>query len=76
VHMHQRCTEFWDELLGLSANKIFIVTHAGVVRSLLAYILTIPLDKIFQLEVDYSSVTKITVAKQHGCYQTVNYINR
>ncbi len=76
VLMHQRCTQFWDELLALPADRVFIVTHAGVIRSLLAYILSIPLDKIFLLEVDYGSVTKITVAKQHGCYQTVNYINR
>ena len=76
VLMHRRCTQFWDELLGSPADRIFIVTHAGVIRSLLAHILSIPLDKIFQFEVDYGSVTKITVAKQHGCYQTVNYINR
>jgi len=76
AQMHHRCTQFWDELLALPADRVFIVTHAGVIRSLLAYVLNIPLDKIFQLEVDYGSVTKITVAKQHGCYQTVNYINR
>lgn len=76
VMMHQRCTQLWDELLHISADKLIIVTHAGVIRSLLAHILHIPLDKIFQVEVDYSSVTKITVAKQHACYQTVNYINR
>ena len=76
VQMHQRCTQFWDELLGLQSDRIFIVTHAGVIRSLLAHILSIPLDKIFQLEVDYGSVTKITMAKQQGCYQIVNYINR
>lgn len=76
VQMHHRCTQFWNELLALPTDKIFIVTHAGVIRSLLAHILSIPLDKIFQIEVDYSSVTQITVAKQQGCYQTVNYINR
>ena len=76
VQMHRRCSQFWDELLALPADKIFIVTHAGVIRSVLAHTLNIPLDKIFQIEVDYSSATKITVAKQQGCYQTVNYINR
>jgi len=76
VQMHRRCIQFWNELLALPADRIFVVTHAGVIRSLLAHILSIPLDKIFQLEVDYGSVTKITVAKQQGCYQTVNYINR
>lgn len=76
VQMHRRCTQFWNELLALPADRTFVVTHAGVIRSLLAHILSIPLDKIFQLEVDYGSATKITVAKQQDCYQTVNYINR
>lgn len=75
--MHQRCTQFWDELLNnTSHDKVIIITHAGVIRSLLAHVLHIPLDKIFQLEVDFCSITKITVTKQHGYYQTVNYINR
>jgi alpha-ribazole phosphatase len=74
--MHKRCISFWDELLQQNSSKIVIITHAGVIRSLLAYILNIPLNKVFQLAIDYSAVTKITVAKQHGCYQTVNYINR
>ncbi|MDB5137047.1 MAG: Alpha-ribazole-5-phosphate phosphatase [Mucilaginibacter sp.] len=75
--MHKRCIQFWDELLNnISGDKFIIVTHAGVIRSLLAHVLQIPLKNIFQIEVDFCSITKITVAKQHGCYQTVNYINR
>ena len=77
VIMHQRCTQFWEELTASpSGDKIIVVTHAGVIRSILAHILNIPLDKIFQLEIDYSSVTKVTVAKEYGCFQTVNYVNR
>jgi len=76
VQMHHRCTQFWDELSGKSADRIIIITHAGVIRSLLAHVLGIPLDKVFQLEIDYGSITKITVVKQDGCYQTVHYINR
>ncbi len=74
--MHQRCTQFWDELPGKAKDKVIIITHAGVIRSMLAHILNIPLGKIFQLEIDYSSITKVTVATAHGCFQTVNYINR
>jgi alpha-ribazole phosphatase len=76
ILMHQRCTQFWDELLNSSEDKVIIVTHAGVIRSVLAHVLNIPLDKIFQIEIAYSSVNKITVNQEHGCYQTVNYINR
>ena len=74
--MHARCSQFWDELIQQTIPKVVIITHAGVIRSILAYVLNIPLDKIFQLEIDYSSVTKITVTKQYGCHQLVNYINR
>jgi alpha-ribazole phosphatase len=73
--MYARCSQFWDELIQQSVAKAVIITHAGVIRSILAYVLNIPLDKIFQLEIDYSSVSKITVTKQYGCYQLVNYVN-
>jgi len=74
--MHKRCSQFWDELLQQNESKVFIITHGGVIRSLLAHILNIPLDKVFQLEIDYSAVTKIAVDKQNGCFQRVHYINR
>jgi alpha-ribazole phosphatase len=74
--MHARCSQFWDELIQQSVVKAAIITHAGVIRSILAYVLNIPLDKIFSLEIDYSSITKITATKQHNNYQLVNYINR
>jgi alpha-ribazole phosphatase len=73
--MHARCSQFWDELIAQPIPKAVIITHAGVIRSILAYVLNIPLYKVFSLEIDYSSVTKITVNKQHGCHQLVNYIN-
>ena len=73
--MHSRCSSFWDELLQRTFPKVVIITHAGVIRSTLAGVLNIPLNNIFQLEIDYSSVSKITVNKRQGCYQTINYIN-
>ena len=42
--MHHRCTQFWDELLAIPADRVFIITHAAVIRSLLAHVLSIPLD--------------------------------
>jgi alpha-ribazole phosphatase len=74
--LFKRCAQFWDDLLSQNQSKIFIITHGGVIRSILAHVLNIPLDKIFQLEIDYSSVTRITVNKQYGNYQQVAYINR
>ncbi|HEY2581231.1 MAG TPA: alpha-ribazole phosphatase [Mucilaginibacter sp.] len=74
--MCERCSQFWDELIQQTVTKVAVITHAGVIRSILAYILNIPLDKIFRLEIDYSGVTKITVTKQNENFPLVNYINR
>jgi alpha-ribazole phosphatase len=73
--MHARCCQFWDELIQQTIPKVTIITHAGVIRSILASVLNIPLNSVFQLEIDYGSVTKITIDKQQGCYQMVNYVN-
>jgi alpha-ribazole phosphatase len=75
-NLYERCAQFWDELLLQDQPKIFIITHGGVVRSILAYILNVPLNKVFQLEIVYSAITKITVSKQHGLHQRIDYINR
>ncbi|HWZ02131.1 MAG TPA: alpha-ribazole phosphatase family protein [Mucilaginibacter sp.] len=75
IDLQARCILFWDELLVQAQSEICIITHAGVIRSILANVLSIPLDKVFQLEIDCGSVTKITVNKERGIYQKVNYIN-
>jgi alpha-ribazole phosphatase len=46
-----------------------------VIRSILSDILDIPLNKVFDLQIDYSSITKITYQKEYN-KQTVKYINR
>jgi alpha-ribazole phosphatase len=74
--MHQRCQQFWNELIGHDIKNVVIITHAGFIRSILSHILEIPLNKVFQLDVDYGSVTKITASGEHGSYQQVLYINR
>ena len=42
-------------------QKIALVTHAGVIRVLICQILAIPLERIFQIELDY------------GCLNTVEF---
>jgi alpha-ribazole phosphatase len=56
--VYQRVGEFWEDLLRMSASQVFIITHAGVIRALLAHILQLPLQKAFQFRVDYGSVHK------------------
>ena len=74
--MHQRCTEFWYELRVKQYKRAIIVTHTGVIRSVLANVLGIPLPKVFQLQVGYGSVTKLHINAQQDFYTTVHYINQ
>ena len=73
--MYTRCANFWDELLTKDHKAVLLVTHAGVIRSILAHVLGIPLQKVFQLQIDYSSISKITYDVNYK-NQVVVYINQ
>ncbi len=57
-----RVREFWEEILEVlnkEENKhqnIAIITHAGVIRAILALVLGFPLENAFRLEVNYGGI--------------------
>jgi alpha-ribazole phosphatase len=75
IDLYQRAGSFWQDVVhGMhpASEQIFIITHAGVIRALLAYILKLPLANAFSLRVDVGSVHKL----QHlDHYTYINYIN-
>lgn len=73
LDLHKRATEFWNEILMKKAGNIVVVTHGGVIRSIIAQILAIPLNKIFAVDVDYGSITKLSYRDEHTY---VRYLNR
>ncbi len=76
IDLANRCKHFWDEIIEKSSNEnIIIVSHAGVIRSILANILGFPLQKAFNLQIDYASITKINYQKEY-IKQTVVYVNK
>jgi alpha-ribazole phosphatase len=50
-----------------------VLTHAGVIRALLAHALNMKLADSFRLQIDYGSITQITVEKG---ITRVAYVNR
>jgi alpha-ribazole phosphatase len=67
-----RVDGFWRDLLGTDAEQVLIVTHAGVIRALLATILNLPPANAFQFKVDTGSVHKL----QHlNAYTSIHYLN-
>lgn len=54
---------FFDALIGnsVAGAKILLVTHSGVIRSLVCHILNLSLSNAFNFEIDFGSLTKIEI---------------
>jgi alpha-ribazole phosphatase len=53
IEMFERIRLFLDHLRLQNYKKVLLVTHAGVIRCIWAYLLGIPLQNIFKINVDY-----------------------
>ncbi len=75
IDLCQRAGSFWQDMVCRkkpASEQILIITHAGVIRALLAHILKLPPANAFQFQVDLGSVHKI----QHlDDFTYINYIN-
>lgn len=68
-----RATDFLKDLQKNSFKKIALVTHAGVIRTVIAHVLGMPLQNAFQLKLDYGAVSLITY--QENLYNLA-YLNK
>ena len=62
VAMLGRVSEFMETLRAREHQQCLIVTHAGVIRCIWAYLLNIPLGEIFKLQVGYGDVLRCRLA--------------
>ncbi|MDD5463199.1 MAG: alpha-ribazole phosphatase [Methylococcales bacterium] len=69
----RRAGLFWQALLTREAEHVLVITHAGVIRALLAHILKLPPANAFQFRVDPGSVHKI---RHLDNYTYIDYINK
>lgn len=72
----ERSIDFWQQMLLAQHNQsnvIAIVCHAGVIRSFLCNVLSIPLQKAFSLSIDYASLSKLRLYNTHVQVEFVNY---
>ena len=59
--VYERATAFFEEILVThEQNNLVVVTHASIIRSFVSYVLDFPLENVYNLQLDYSSITKIT----------------
>jgi alpha-ribazole phosphatase len=67
-----RAENFWQHLINIDTSQVFIITHAGVIRALLARLLQLPPANAFQFRVDYGSVHKL---QRVADYTHIHYLN-
>ncbi len=73
--VNNRTLDFLTAILSsLDQSEIVLVTHALIIRLILAQALEIPLENIFSLQIDFSSITKITYDIESETFQLV-YLN-
>lgn len=65
--LFKRATEVFYEITSNNSNKIIIITHGGVIRSIIANINKIPLNKSFDFKIEYGQIIKIK--KQNNSYK-------
>ena len=58
LDLHKRTCSFIKELCKNSKQKIAIVTHAGNIRSFLCFILGIPLENSFRIQLNYACIIR------------------
>ena len=74
TQLYHRVNGFFDEVGGhLNGKNVAIVTHGGVIRSVLAHALNMPLKGLFRMAIDHTSVTKITLSEP---VPKIHFVNR
>lgn len=59
LQMNKRVLHFWQEVLQKPHRRVAIVTHAGVIRLILAAVNNIPLVSCFDIEVNYGGIYQV-----------------
>lgn len=67
LKVHERVTDFWKEKLTLPHESYCVVTHYGVMQSLLAHLLHIPLEKLFKIDMGFGAVVRVTLGAEGYC---------
>lgn len=75
IELNTRVEFFILELLSKKYEKVAIVTHAGVIRCFIAYVLGLSLNNAFKVQLAYSGISKIHL-QGDGCMNSVEYLNK
>lgn len=77
IRFYERVSNFIQELISTQEKnaKVLIVTHAGVIRCFMCYLLNIPLVDAFKTPAAFGSITKMELYNDHSWNKLV-YLNK
>jgi alpha-ribazole phosphatase len=71
--LYKRCIAFFNHCIQQPHQQVLLVSHGGVIRSILSFVLQIPLSRSFSLQLDYGKISKLKIIDKENI--TVEYIN-
>ena len=63
IDLHKRTTHFLDDVLALDFQRIALTTHAGNIRSILSFVLSLSLEHSFRIQLSYGTVVCVKLDK-------------
>lgn len=72
ANMAERVLSSWRALCTLDVDHLGVVTHAGVIRVILADVLNISLEDVFRLSISTGSVTRLSIMSTYVQVEQVN----
>ncbi len=77
LDLYKRSKNFFTEIIKKDHKNVYVISHAGVIRSILSYILKISLERSFIINLDYGKISKIIVNQNKDNYlYNIKYINK
>ncbi len=64
AQLRQRSINFWEELQAKQYPQVGMVTHFGVIQSVLSHLLHIPVEKAYRLDIGYGAVIQVTIREE------------
>jgi alpha-ribazole phosphatase len=59
MDLYKRAAEFWEDLTGTPRHAVLVVTHGGVLKSILSKTLEMPLQKSYAISLHYGTLIYI-----------------
>lgn len=72
MDLYKRAEAFWNDLTQSKEKHILVVTHGGVIKSLLSKILHMPLEKSYAIKLNYGAL--IYTHSEQNIPQQLNFI--